>query len=249
MYYHASTIYSIFALSNTDESVVERYRHTAYGETTVLDADGTEDADGASDVGNPYLFQSRRWEPAAGIMQFRHREYAPDLGRFLQRDPLGIFTRARIQKSKWGVGDADLLKLYQFANSSPIQSADPLGTSCHRWWEAEPEWPDCPKSEPEGNPDWCKEEYSPLHYGYVCYREVGRRYGSQQCCYAGDVVEESPDCINPVSAEEKGGDFCDYSPTWMIWHYYFDVEAKVPPKLCQECWDEMDLPPPAPGWM
>ncbi len=104
VYYHSSTIYSIFALSNTDESVVERYRHTAYGKTTVLDADGSDDADGLSDVANPYLFQSRRWESAAGIMQFRRREYAPGLGRFLQRDPLTLSVGSRRQAME-GTGE------------------------------------------------------------------------------------------------------------------------------------------------
>ncbi len=119
MYYHSSTIYSIFALSNADESVVERYRHTAYGETTVLDADGSDDADGLSDVGNPYLFQSRRWEGAAGIMQFRHREYAPDLGRFLSRDPV---------RKGFNVG------LYVYAGDSPVNRVDPLGEVDWKPW-------------------------------------------------------------------------------------------------------------------
>ncbi len=108
VYYHDSAIYSIFALSNPDESVVERYRHTAYGQTTVLDADGSDDANDLSDVENPYLFQSRRWEGAAGIMQFRHREYAPDLGRFLTRDPAGYrdaFNSLRLCHPAPHIGD------------------------------------------------------------------------------------------------------------------------------------------------
>ncbi len=127
VYYHASTIYSIFALSNANESVVERYRHTAYGQTTVLDADGTEDTDGRSDVENPYLFQSRRWEGAAGVMQFRHREYAPDLGRFLQRDPLALSVGSRRQAME-GTGElGEPVALYAFLESNPFRASDPLG--------------------------------------------------------------------------------------------------------------------------
>jgi len=40
-------------------SVIERYRYDAYGEVTVLDADGSVDADGLSDVRKPYLFTAR----------------------------------------------------------------------------------------------------------------------------------------------------------------------------------------------
>ncbi len=127
VYYHSSTIYSIFALSNTNESVVERYRHTAYGETTVLDADGSDDADGASDVGNPYLFQSRRWEPAAGVMQFRHREYAPVLGRFLQRDPLLRVGQIEFTDPSIMCHQQSGVPMYVFAAGSPRRYADPYG--------------------------------------------------------------------------------------------------------------------------
>jgi len=67
--------------------VIERYRYDAYGACTVLDADGSADADGLSDVKNPYTFTARRLDPESGLMQYRFRDYSPELGRFCQRDP------------------------------------------------------------------------------------------------------------------------------------------------------------------
>ena len=77
VYYQASTLFSVHALSDGNGSVIERYRYDAYGGATVLDADGSVDADGLSDVRNPYLFTGRRLDPESGLMQYRHRYYSP----------------------------------------------------------------------------------------------------------------------------------------------------------------------------
>jgi len=88
VYYHSNTLFSVYALSDTSGSVIERYKYDAYGGCTVLDADGSVDSDGLSDVGNPYLFTGRRLDPETGLMQYRHRYLAPSLGRFVSQDPL-----------------------------------------------------------------------------------------------------------------------------------------------------------------
>jgi len=88
VYYHTNTLFSVYALSAGDESVVERYRYDAYGAGTVLDADWSTDADGLSDVKNPYAFTGRRADVESGLMQYRHRYYSPALGRFISCDPV-----------------------------------------------------------------------------------------------------------------------------------------------------------------
>lgn len=80
VYYHSNTLFSIYALSDANETVIERYRYNAYGGVTVLDADGSVDADGLSDVENPYVFTGRRLDTQSGLMQCGHRYYAPTLG-------------------------------------------------------------------------------------------------------------------------------------------------------------------------
>jgi RHS repeat-associated protein len=112
VYYHASTLFSVCALSDASESVVERYRYDAYGACTVLDADGSADADGLSDVGNPYAFTGRRLELGSEAMQYRHRYYTPRLGRpFSREDP----------------GHAPRMNLYEFVMGRPTRWADPSG--------------------------------------------------------------------------------------------------------------------------
>jgi len=89
VYYHANTLFSVNALSDAAENVLERYRYDAYGGCTVLDADGSADSDGISDVGNAYAFTGRRLDLESDLMQYRHRYYAPTLGRFVSRDQAG----------------------------------------------------------------------------------------------------------------------------------------------------------------
>jgi len=86
--YHSNTLFSVYALSDSSGSVQERYRYDAYGGCTVLDADGTVDSDGISDVLNPYGYTGRRLDLESGLMQYRHRYYSPLLGRFPTRDPV-----------------------------------------------------------------------------------------------------------------------------------------------------------------
>jgi len=77
--------------------VIERYRYDAAacpersrrGACTVLDADGSADADGISDVLNPYTFTGRRLDLESGLMQYRNRYYHIGLGRFISWDPEG----------------------------------------------------------------------------------------------------------------------------------------------------------------
>ncbi|MFO7957275.1 MAG: RHS repeat-associated core domain-containing protein [Candidatus Brocadiia bacterium] len=112
VWYHSNTLYSVYALTDAGENVVERYRYDAYGACTVLDPDFSSDADNASDVDNPYTFTARRLDAESGLMQYRHRYYAPELGRFVSRDPVGY------------VGS---LTLYLYAAASPRMYVDPQG--------------------------------------------------------------------------------------------------------------------------
>ena len=61
-----------------------------------------------------YGFQGRRLDPESGLLYFRHRYYDPELGRFVQRDPV------------WDAGNVG--GWYSFVGSSPLSFGDPSGT-------------------------------------------------------------------------------------------------------------------------
>jgi len=86
-YYHTNNLYNVRALTDESGAVAERYRYSAYGKVTILDPNDQEINE--STVGNVYMFQGRRLDAETGLYYYRNRMMSAELGRFLQRDPLG----------------------------------------------------------------------------------------------------------------------------------------------------------------
>jgi RHS repeat-associated protein len=89
----------------------ERYTYDAFGQPTITDWDGNVRSQSA--IGNRFMFQGREWIAELGIYDFRNRMYHPQLGRFLQKDPLGFDG-----------GDANL---FRYCGGDPINLSDPFG--------------------------------------------------------------------------------------------------------------------------
>lgn len=114
-YYHDNSIGSIAAITNASGEVVERYRYNAYGETTILAANGI-DTFATSQTGNSYAYTGRRLDIETGFYYYRARYYSPQTGRFIQRDPLGY---------------ADGMGVYAYVGNNPINFVDPDGKLAH----------------------------------------------------------------------------------------------------------------------
>jgi len=87
-YYHCNHLYSVAAITGTAGAVVERYTYDSYGKRYARDAAGVllANQDGIQEYG----FTGRRLDPETGLWYFRARYYGEDLGRFINRDPLGF---------------------------------------------------------------------------------------------------------------------------------------------------------------
>lgn len=105
-FYAQQANWNVVAVTDSSGDTAERIKYDPYGEATVSVQPGH------SSTGNPYLFQSRRWDSEVSLYYFRNRVMSPVLGRFLQRDP-HVY--------------ADQISLYEYAGSSPCVSIDPLG--------------------------------------------------------------------------------------------------------------------------
>ena len=120
-WYHFDALGSVVALSqynstNGCAAICERYRYAAFGETEILDSGFGPRA--SSLYNNPYMFTGRRYDPEtataarSALYHYHARAYAPNLGRFLQTDPIGY---------------NDSMNLYQYCGNNAVKSIDPYG--------------------------------------------------------------------------------------------------------------------------
>jgi RHS repeat-associated protein len=101
-YYHFDGSNNVVALTDDEGDTVEVYDYSVYGRVAALDASHP----------NRFLFTGRRYDKETGLYYYRARYYKPEIGRFLQVDPVGY--------------DAGM-NLYQYCQNNPANLRDPLG--------------------------------------------------------------------------------------------------------------------------
>lgn len=123
LYYHQNTLYSVFALTNADGSIVEGFQYDAYGRQTIFEpgangvvnfgGDDITIPDGTGALSNPCMYTGRRLDAETGLYLYRNRYYDAQLGRFMSRDePTSL---------------GEDFNLYEYVGSSPVDGLDPLG--------------------------------------------------------------------------------------------------------------------------
>src|SRR5207247_6408946 len=95
------------ALLGPSGTVVERYKYDAFGNTTLI-------LDGAT--GNHYRFHGMYFDDETGFYFMRARYYIPPQGRFLQRDPIGVW------EDEANVGNG-----YTLASNDAVNGTDSYG--------------------------------------------------------------------------------------------------------------------------
>ncbi|MGF1574264.1 MAG: RHS repeat-associated core domain-containing protein [Sumerlaeia bacterium] len=114
----------------TDETAnfVEAYEYTPYGEVTLIsdgpdgdtevnfNANDTRTAGGASAFGNTFAYTGQRFHAQTGLNYYKNRYQNPATGRFLTRDPIGLWGDA----ANFGNG-------YAYVGNQPLDYVDELG--------------------------------------------------------------------------------------------------------------------------
>jgi len=110
-FYAQQANWNVVAVASSDGTTVEKVKYDPYGQATVTVQQGQ------SASGNPYLFQGRRWDDEVDLYYFRNRVMSPELGRFLQRDPIHYI---------------ELMSLYIV--NFPVNGLDPFGEQKSAEW-------------------------------------------------------------------------------------------------------------------
>ena len=105
-YYHFDALGSVVALTSGNAgsmgNTVEVYEYDVYGKVGALDASHP----------NRFLFTGREFDKETGLYYYRARYYNPQIGRFLQTDPVG-----------YGAG----MNCYAYCGNGPCARTDPSG--------------------------------------------------------------------------------------------------------------------------
>jgi RHS repeat-associated protein len=112
VYYYQDELGSTSHIANSTGGLVESYQYNLYGKPKVYDASGQYQQNAtpqAKDLGNG----GARWIPELALYDDRNRFMSPDLGRFIQPDPIGF------------KGDAS--NLYRYCGNDWANRTDPTG--------------------------------------------------------------------------------------------------------------------------
>ena len=123
LYYHHNSLGSVMAVTDSAGNVVEGYTYSPYGEVTITDGAGSPTPGNVTLVEQPFMFTGRRWdfEEGSGLYYYRLRYYDPEAGRFVSRDPLGLWGDA----AQMGNGQ-------NYCASDPVNRVDPFGLTPER---------------------------------------------------------------------------------------------------------------------
>jgi RHS repeat-associated protein len=112
-YVHQDIIGNVVCLTDDSGQLIEQYTYDAFGKPAVRDAGGNV----LSTSKIPFLFTGREYDWETGLYQYRARDYTPDLGRFLQTDPIDFSG-----------GDGNL---YRYCRNNPLRWTDPSGLTTY----------------------------------------------------------------------------------------------------------------------
>ncbi|MDD5644107.1 MAG: RHS repeat-associated core domain-containing protein [bacterium] len=98
-------------ITDGNSNLIQSYEYTAFGERTT-DIKQKSFLFFGNKINQPYGFTGRPVDKVTGLYDYRFRDYNPEIGRFIQPDPLGQLPGPNI---------------YAYCNNNPINLMDNEG--------------------------------------------------------------------------------------------------------------------------
>ena len=98
LFYHAASLGTATEITGSSGNLAERCQYDVYGTPQLWDGSGNPI--GASTMGNRLLFQGRDLDPDTSLYNYRNRYYTPSWGRFVQIDPIRVWTSRELWHKK-----------------------------------------------------------------------------------------------------------------------------------------------------
>src|SRR5262249_45287514 len=121
-YYFADGNGNITYMLDSSQTMAASYRYSPFGSTI--------SSSGSLATANIYRFSSKEIHVNSGMYYYGYRFYAPDLQRWINRDPINELGFKTLNAGDEGIHLDEELNLYAFVNNRPIDGTDPKGTSC-----------------------------------------------------------------------------------------------------------------------
>jgi RHS repeat-associated protein len=112
-YYYPDALGSTAYVAGVSGGLLEGYSYDLYGAPTFYDASGNPRSPNTSSYNITRLFTGQQWHAQIGLYNLRNRFLKPDIGRFLQPDPIGFA--------------GDPANLYRYCGNNPANWSDPWG--------------------------------------------------------------------------------------------------------------------------
>jgi RHS repeat-associated protein len=110
-YYYQDASGSTSHLANSTGQLLEWYRYDLQGTPVFYNSLNFQLS--ASNYSIRHLFTGQQWYSNIGLYDLRNRFYSPDIGRFLQADPIGF--------------GGDPGNIYRYCGNNPVNRSDPSG--------------------------------------------------------------------------------------------------------------------------
>jgi RHS repeat-associated protein len=111
LYYYQDKLGSTAHVANAIGQLVESYHYDLTGTPSYFNS--TSQPINSSTVGVADLYAGERWIPELALYDLRNRFMSPELGRFLQADPIGF--------------QGDPGNLYRYCGNDAVNRTDPMG--------------------------------------------------------------------------------------------------------------------------